>query len=49
MKIGITLAVVSSVFAVMAQLKPGQVVAVCGSHPAIGLWSTSRYLVIQVK
>ena len=26
------------------QLKPGQVVAVCGSHPAIGSWSTSRYL-----
>ena len=22
------------------QLKPGQVVAVCGSHPAIGSWST---------
>ena len=26
------------------QLKPGQVVAVCGSHPAIGSWSISRYL-----
>ena len=26
------------------QLKPGQVVAACGSHPAIGSWSTSRYL-----
>ena len=29
------------------QLKPGQVVAVCGSHPAIGLWSTSRYLKME--
>ncbi|MBQ3699235.1 MAG: 4-alpha-glucanotransferase [Prevotella sp.] len=26
------------------QLKAGQVMAVCGSHPAIGSWSTSRYL-----
>ena len=26
------------------QLKAGQAVAVCGSHPAIGSWSTSRYL-----
>jgi len=26
------------------QLKPGQAVAVCGSHPAIGNWNTSRYL-----
>ena len=26
------------------QLKEGQVMAVCGSHPAIGSWSTSRYL-----
>ena len=33
------------VFRVSApQLKPGQCVAVCGSHPAIGSWSTSRYL-----
>ena len=26
------------------QLLPGQAVAVCGSHPAIGSWNTSRYL-----
>ncbi len=26
------------------QLQAGQVVAVCGSHPAIGSWSTGRYL-----
>ncbi len=26
------------------QLQSGQTVAVCGSHPAIGSWSTSRYL-----
>ena len=26
------------------QLQPGQAVAVCGSHPAIGSWNTSRYL-----
>lgn len=26
------------------QLQPGQAVAVCGSHPAIGNWNTSRYL-----
>ena len=26
------------------QLKPGQAVAICGSHPAIGSWNTSRYL-----
>ena len=25
------------------QLKTGQVMAVCGSHPAIGSWNTSRY------
>ena len=32
------------VFRVSApQLKPGQVVAVCGSHPAIGSWNPSRY------
>ena len=32
------------VFRVSApQLKPGQVVAVCGSHPAIGSWNTTRY------
>ena len=33
------------VFRVSApQLKSGLVMAVCGSHPAIGSWSTSRYL-----
>jgi 4-alpha-glucanotransferase len=33
------------VFRVSApQLKPGQAVAVCGSHPAIGSWNTARYL-----
>lgn len=26
------------------QLLPGQAVAICGSHPAIGSWNTSRYL-----
>lgn len=26
------------------QLLPGQSVAICGSHPAIGNWNTSRYL-----
>lgn len=26
------------------QLQPGQAVAICGSHPAIGNWNTSRYL-----
>ena len=26
------------------QLLPGQSVAICGSHPAIGSWNTSRYL-----
>jgi 4-alpha-glucanotransferase len=29
------------------QLKAGQMVAVCGSHPAIGSWSTSRYLPME--
>ena len=29
------------------QLKPGQFAAVCGSHPAIGSWSTSRYLPME--
>ena len=29
------------------QLKPGQTVAVCGSHPAIGSWNASRYLKMQ--
>ncbi len=29
------------------QLKAGQAVAVCGSHPAIGSWSSSRYLKMQ--
>ena len=29
------------------QLKPGQLVAVCGSHPAIGSWNTSRYLKME--
>ena len=36
------------VFRVSApQLKEGQVVAVCGSHPAIGSWNASRYLQMQ--
>lgn len=36
------------VFRVSApQLLPGQSVAVCGSHPAIGAWNTSRYLPMQ--
>jgi len=29
------------------QLKSGQAVAVCGSHPAIGSWNASRYLQMQ--
>ena len=29
------------------QLKAGQIVAVCGSHPAIGSWNTSRYLPME--
>lgn len=29
------------------QLKPGQALAVCGSHPAIGSWNTSRYVKMQ--
>ena len=29
------------------QLKAGQVVAICGSHPAIGSWNTSRYLPME--
>jgi len=29
------------------QMKSGQAVAVCGSHPAIGSWNTSRYLKMQ--
>ncbi len=29
------------------QLKPGQLVAVSGSHPAIGSWNTSRYLKME--
>ncbi len=29
------------------QLKPGQAVAVCGSHPAIGSWNSSRYVQMQ--
>ena len=29
------------------QLKAGQMVAVCGSHPAIGSWNTSRYLAME--
>ena len=38
----------SIVFRVSApQLKAGQVVAVCGSHPSIGSWSTSRYLKME--
>ena len=36
------------VFRVSApQLQHGQSVALCGSHPAIGCWSTSRYLRMQ--
>ena len=36
------------VFRVSApQLKSGQAVAVCGSHPAIGSWSPSRYVKMQ--
>ena len=36
------------VFRVSApQLKPGQSVAICGSHPAIGSWNTSRYLKME--
>lgn len=35
-------------FVVLApQLKRGQSVAVCGSHPAVGCWNTSRYLKMQ--
>lgn len=35
-------------FVIMApQLKKGQAVAVCGSHPAIGGWNTSRYQKMQ--
>ena len=29
------------------QLKAGQAVAVCGSHPALGSWNTSRYVVME--
>ena len=29
------------------QLLPGQSVAICGSHPAIGSWNTSRYLQME--
>ena len=29
------------------QLKAGQVVAVCGSHPAIGSWNPARYLKME--
>jgi len=29
------------------QLKPGQELAVCGSHPALGGWNTSRYMKMQ--
>ncbi len=29
------------------QVKPGQALAVCGSHPAIGSWNASRYLQMQ--
>ncbi len=29
------------------QLQPGQSVAICGSHPAIGSWNTSRYLQME--
>lgn len=38
----------TAVFRVSApQLKPGQAVAVCGSHPALGCWNTSRYMKMQ--
>jgi len=38
----------SVVFRVSApQLLPGQAVAVCGSHPAIGSWNPTRYLPMQ--
>ena len=29
------------------QLHPGQTLGVCGSHPALGGWNTSRYLPLQ--
>lgn len=29
------------------QLKPGQSLAVCGSHPAVGNWNTSQYMKMQ--
>lgn len=29
------------------QLKPGQLLALCGNHPAIGGWNVSRYLKMQ--
>ena len=29
------------------QLKPGQGVAVCGSHPALGSWNPSRYVMME--
>lgn len=29
------------------QLQQGQSVAICGSHPAIGSWNTSRYLLMK--
>lgn len=29
------------------QLRPGQVLALCGNHPAIGGWNASRYLKMQ--
>ena len=36
------------VFRVSApQLKAGQAVAVCGSHPSIGSWNSSRYLLME--
>lgn len=29
------------------QLEPGQAVAICGSHPSIGSWNPTRYLMMQ--
>ena len=29
------------------QLEPGQAIAICGSHPSIGSWNPTRYLLMQ--
>lgn len=48
MPLGIPLFRRTILFRVSApQLKPGQALAVCGSHPAIGGWNTSRYVKMQ--